>query len=345
MSGPAETADSTLESISFADLRDLLLQIFLRAGTSRRVAEVLAENCAACERDGCHSHGIFRIPGYVASLRSGWVDGRAEPVTEKVGPSFLRIDARNGFAQSALASARHGILSMLEETGVAVVAIRNSHHFSALWPDLEPLALKGYLGLAMVTGGTAVVPPGGTRRVFGTNPIAFATPVRGADPLIFDFATSAMSHGDVSIAARSGRRVPLGTGVDGQGNLTDDPSRILNEGGILPFGGHKGTALSMMVEILASGLTGGQFASQVDLTGHPGAETQRTGQLLLLFDGARGGNEAFADRVGAFLDSVRAAGMERLPSERRYAQRREAEAAGIGLSASDLHRLHGYASA
>lgn len=335
---------SDKETIGFEALRALLQRIFLRHGTNERVAAILADNCAACERDGCHSHGIFRIPGYVASLSSGWVDGRADPVATRVGPSYLRIDAKNGFAQSAVSRFEKEILSILEETGIAVVALRDAHHFSALWPDLEPFANNGYLGLTMVTGGRVVVPPGGRKRILGTNPIAFATPVAGTDPMIFDFATSAMSHGDLRIAADAGRPVPAGTGVDAAGRPTTDPHEIHDGGGILPFGGHKGAALSLMVEILASGLTGGRFSAEVDFTGFPGAETPCTGQVLILLDAARSGNEGFSQRIRAFLDAVRDAGQERLPSDRRLAHRRLSERQGIAVSRLDLARLRALAA-
>ncbi len=329
--------------LSFKELKALLKSVFERHGVSASVADILADNCAACERDGCHSHGVFRMPGYVKTLKSGWVDAEAVPALQPVGPSFLRVDARNGFAQPALAFARETIRRMIDETGVAVVAMRDSHHFSALWPDLEPFALDGAVGLTMVAGSRVVVPPGGRRRVLGTNPIAFATPVADAPPLIFDFATSSMSHGDLTLAMEAGRTVPPGTGVDGEGRLTQDPSAIHRDGGILPFGGHKGAALSMMVEILASALTGGQFSSEVDFSGFPGAETPRTGQLLLFVDPTRGGGASFGGRVRGFLESLRQAGQERLPSERRYRTRAAHERDGVPLSAPVLRSIEALA--
>lgn len=326
-------------TLSFEDLRALLKRIFLKHGASESVAAILADNCAACERDGCHSHGIFRMPGYVRNLDTGWADGKAEPSAEEVGPSFLRIDARNGFAQPAFERFRSRIAGMIAATGVAVVAIRHSHHFSALWPELEDFARDGIVGLSLVTGATVVVPPGGRKRVLGTNPIAFATPVAGSYPVIFDFATSNMSHGDLRIAAGAGRKVPMGTGVDGEGRLSDDPVAINEGGGILPFGGHKGAALSFMVEVLASALTGGKFAAEVDFTGYPGADAPKTGQLLIFVDPRRGGNDAFAERVAHFIAMLRDAGQDRLPSEQRYQRRARSVSAGINLSATDLERL------
>ena len=244
-------AHSAVEPIAFSDLVVLLRAIFERHGTSAEVAAVLAHNCASAQRDGAHSHGVFRIPGYVSTLASGWVDGRAVPVVEDVASGYVRVDARNGFAQPALAAARELLLEKARSAGIAVLAIHNSHHFAALWPDVEPFAEEGLVALSVVNSMTCVVPHGAQRPLFGTNPIAFAAPCAGSDPIVFDMATSAMAHGDVQIAARAGETLPPGIGVDSQGLATQDPNAILNGGALLPFGGHKGSALSMMVELLA----------------------------------------------------------------------------------------------
>ena len=331
--------------VPFEKLVETLAKVFEQAGVSEDNALILASNCAGCERDGGLSHGIFRIPGYVASLKSGWVDGKAEPTVERAGPAFLRVDARNGFAQPAWAKVLPQIMDVVREQGVAVVAIRDSHHFSALWPDLEPLAKAGLVALSMVTGLACVAPHGGTKPVFGTNPLAFATPVAGAEPLIFDFATSAMSNGDLRLAARAGDSVPLGTGVDADGDLSSDPASILSGGALLPFGGHKGASISLMVEILASALTGGQFSLEVDFSSHPGAETPKTGQLVVVIEPSRGNNSAFADRVRHLLDSVRDAGQARLPSDRRYRTRKQSETEGISISRAQYDALTAMSSA
>lgn len=165
--------DTLATRIPFDQLVALLEVRLRKAGMSEKVVRIIAANCASCERDGTLSHGVFRVPGYMGSLRSGWVDGSVEPVVIQASPSFIRVDAANGFSQPALAVARPLVDRAVADTGVAIVALRNSHHFSALWPDIEPFAEAGLIALTMVTGGPAVRPRGATARVFGTNPIAF----------------------------------------------------------------------------------------------------------------------------------------------------------------------------
>lgn len=318
--------------VEFDMLKSLLARIFLKHGTSEFVARILAENCAGCERDGAISHGIFRIPGYLASLNTGWVDGKAGPDITAVSPSFIRIDARNGFAQPALAIAAETIDAAVKATGIAVVATRNSHHFSALWPDVEPFARKGLMAITFVNGLANVVPHGGHTPVYGTNPIAFATPVAGADPLVVDQATSVMANGEVRLHALANRSLPEGTGVDSSGTPSTDPHAVLAGGALKTFGGYKGSSIALMVELMAGALTSGQLSFENDFGDCVGAQTPKAGQLLIVIDPERGGHSDFAKRVGLLCDRLIDAGQQRLPGARRYENRRNADLIGIPLA-------------
>jgi len=323
--------DETM-TIFFEELCLLIKKILMKAGVAEETAEILSQNCAACERDGTKSHGIFRVAGYLSSLACGWVDGKAEPKVEDCGASFIRVDAMNGFAQVCLAKARPLLMQKVFETGCCVLAIRGSHHLSALWPDVEPFADEGLCALSFVAGLPVVVAPGGCEPIFGTNPFAFAAPVAGKPPLVFDFATSALSNGDTRMAAKEGRMLAEGCGINKEGMPTTNPQEILDGGALLPFGGHKGAAIILMVEILAAALTGGHFSREVDFSGSPGAETPKTGQVFLVFDPARGGNDMFSARVRQLVDWLHESGDNvRLPGERRYANREQAKHQGITI--------------
>ena len=327
-------------SMHIDDLCDLLAGIFTRHGTSPEVAAILARNCASAERDGAESHGLFRMPGYVSTLRSGWVDGRAVPIVEEAGPAFLRVDARNGFAQPALAAAAPLAVVRAREAGACVIGLRDSHHFGALWLDVEPFAEQGLVALAVVNSMAVVVPQGGTRPVFGTNPMAFAAPRQTGHPLVFDQAASTMAHGDVRIAAEAGRDLPDGVGLDRDGRPTQNPNAILDGGALLPFGGHKGASIAMMIEVLSAALTGGLFSFEVDWSHHPGAQTPCTGECLILIDPAKTGSLArFTQRIEDLIAAMRAAGQERLPGERRFANRERSRRDGIPISAAQRTML------
>ncbi|NDW00066.1 Ldh family oxidoreductase [Salipiger sp. PrR002] len=328
--------------LPFDELVGLLTRIFEGQGLPPRVAQVLATNCATCQRDGGLSHGVFRIPGYVSTLQSGWGNPSAMPVIDEDGGTLIRVDARGGFAQVALAEARARLVAKARAEGVAALAIRNSQHFSALWPDVEPFAEEGLVALSVVNSMAVVVPPGGKTPVFGTNPMAFAAPRAGQAPYVWDQAASALAHGDVQIAAREGHELRPGTGVDAEGQPTNDPNVILNGGALLPFGGHKGASIAMTIEILAAAFTGGAFSTEVDWSQHEGAKIPLTGQFLLVMDPEHGGSHGFATRVAALSDTVRAAGQERLPGDRRAVVRAEAEQKGVALTEADMEMLQSY---
>ncbi|MFJ3522912.1 Ldh family oxidoreductase [Pseudomonas sp. NPDC090203] len=343
MSSPRDSAHT--QTISFSELTQLLTQVFVRNGTSPEVAAVLAENCASAERDGSHSHGIFRIKGYLSSLAAGWVNGHAVPKVEDVGAAFVRVDAGGGFAQPAMQAAKSLLIEKARTAGIAILAIRNSHHFAALWPDVEPFAQEGFVALSVVNSMTCVVPHDAQKPLFGTNPIAFAAPRAGGQPVVFDMATSAIAHGDVQIAAREGHMLPPGMGVDRAGQATEDPKAILDGGALLPFGGYKGSALSMMVELLSAALTGGNFSFEFDMSSTPGAQTPWTGQTIIVIDPDKGSGQSFAQRSEELVRQMHGVGQRRMPGDRRYRQRERSLAEGIVLSVADLERLKALATA
>lgn len=329
--------------IAQADLELLLQQVFMRHGTSEAVARSLAANCASAQRDGAHSHGVFRMPAYVSTLASGWVNGKAVPQVQDVASGYVRVDAGGGFAQPALEAARALLVQKARSAGIAVLAIHNSHHFAALWPDVEPFAEEGLVALSVVNSMTCVVPHGARKPLFGTNPIAFAAPCAGHAPIVFDMATSAMAHGDVQIAARKGEQLPEGMGVDRDGQPTCDPQAILDGGALLPFGGHKGSALSMMVELLAAALTGGNFSFEFDWSQHPGAKTPWTGQLVIVIDPSKAEGSRFAERSRELVEQMQAVGLNRMPGERRFREREASARDGVSVTVEEFEQLQGLA--
>ncbi|RMC29811.1 Ldh family oxidoreductase [Paracoccus alkanivorans] len=330
----------TGQRITECDLAFLLARIFRRNGCSERTATVLAANCASAEAAGSLSHGIFRIDGYVSTLRSGWVDGAAEPQIEAPAPGYLRVDARNGFAQPAFLQAREDFVARIRANGIAFMAIKDSHHFGALWPDVTPFAEEGLIALSLVNSFACSIPAGAEKPLFGTNPIAFAAPIEGSAPLVFDFATTSMANGDVQIAARAGRMLPPGMGVDSNGTPTCNPKEILDGGSLVPFGGHKGSAISMMIELMVAGLTGGQFSFEVDWSAHPGAQTPRTGQIFIGIDPEFSGGAGFVEKAGEFISRLSDAGLTTYPGYRRWKGRGTQD---IGISTEDYRRLNEYA--
>jgi len=297
-------------------------------GMSEANARSVAKVIVAAERDASFSHGLFRVAGYIATLRSGHMDGRAVPLVEDAAPSIVKVDACNGFAQPAIDAGRPLAMEKARRTGLAALAIRNSHHFAALWPDVESFAEEGFVALAFVNSRMRIAPWDARRRLLGTNPMAFACPRRGGPPLVWDQASAITAQGQVLMAAGEGRRMPDGWLLDADGNETTDPNALQAGGALRSFGGHKGSGIALMVELLAAALTGGNFGFE-DLEGElRGSATQNAGELILIIDPRGFGASGFVERVERLLDHLQQGGVSRFPSEARH-KARAANAAGV----------------
>jgi delta1-piperideine-2-carboxylate reductase len=321
-----------------AELRQLVQLAMARAGVDSLTAEAIAHSIVSAERDGTPSHGLLRVTGYLASIKSGWVDASARMTVRDVAPGVVVVDANNGFSQGALVRGRGVALQKCQTSGVSILALHNAHHFGALWPDAEWFAEQGVLCMAFVNSRSRIVAPGAAQKVLGTNPMALAAPAQ-PHPIVWDQASSVMAHGDVILAAREGRHLDLGVAVDAQGHATIDPHAVLNGGGLLPFGAHKGFMIALLVEILAAAVTGSRFGFEDTSVNYPGAQTSNGGQLFILVDATKIAGPQFEQRLALLLEHLREAGSSRMPGDRRQANRVAARAEGIRVRQADLEQL------
>ena len=315
--------------MTLAEARALVAAALERAGTRPETAAVVARALVAAEADGLKGHGLSRVASYAAQVRAGKIDGAARPAATRPAPGVLAIDAGLGFAYPALELATAELPALARAQGVAVAAIRRSHHCGAAGLPVERLAEAGLVALLFANTPAAIAPWGGRRAVFGTNPVAFACPLPGEPPIVADLSLSKVARGNILAARQKGEPIPEGWALDAEGRPTTDPAAALG-GTMVPAGEAKGTVLAMMVELLAAGLTGATYAAEassfLDAEGGPPA----TGQLILAFDpAATGGSpEHFAHLARAIAGQEGA----RLPGSRRLALRRAAEAGGIEVA-------------
>ncbi|MET3826353.1 LDH2 family malate/lactate/ureidoglycolate dehydrogenase [Sphingomonas sp. PvP055] len=321
--------------LSLDALRDLARGRLLGAGLSRPHAEAVAETMVAGERDGCASHGIYRLLVAANSIARGVVVVDAEPRVSEPATALVRVDGGGGFAQLAFESGKPRLIEKARAGGIAALAITNVVHFAALWPEVEALASEGLVALAVTPSHAWVAPAGGTRPVFGTNPIAFGWPRPGGNPFVFDFATSAVARGEIELHRRAGKPVPDDWGYDAAGNSTTDAEAVL-AGAMRTFGGHKGSALAAMVELLAGPLIG-EMTSRESLVADAGrGGSPIGGELILAIDPAGFLGDAVAEhlkRAEAMFAAIERQGA-RLPSQRRYAARQRSLADGVVLPAA-----------
>jgi LDH2 family malate/lactate/ureidoglycolate dehydrogenase len=272
--------------------------------------------------------------GYVAGLRSGRVNLAARPKVSHLRPALLRVDANGGFAPPAAELARADFIAATKACGIAAMAVVNAHHFSALWADIEPLAQAGLVCWSYVVGQCAVAPHGGTEKLMGTNPIGFGWPRPSGPPFVFDLSTSVVARGEVEMKRLAGEQLPYGWGIDPQGQPTTDPASALS-GALLPFGGYKGSALSMMVELIAGPLIGEMTSRQVAALGHKDGGPPPGGELFIAIDPAGLGGQS----AESFFENALSQPGLRLPSDRRLAARARSMAHGINISADLLTQV------
>jgi delta1-piperideine-2-carboxylate reductase len=321
-------------TLSLDEVRALATRTLTALGASRDNADAVADVITAAERDACKSHGLFRLPGYSIGLRNGRINGKAVPEVTELAPSVVQVDAKGGFAPLALKVGRAPLIEKARRQGIAAMPLVNSYHFAALWYEVEALAEQGLVAFAFVNSRSYVAPAGGTKPLFGTNPMAFGWPRKGRPPLVFDQASSASARGEIMIHKRDGKAIPQGWAIDRDGRPTTDPAAAL-AGAQLPFGGYKGSAIALMVELMASGLARSHFGFEAAAEDTGDGGPAKGGELLLAMDPARfvPGGDGGASLDHAELLFARLLGQEgtRLPSDRRYAARKRTPKEGIRI--------------
>lgn len=307
------------------EVKPLAVDALERAGCDKENADAVAECIFQAERHGAHSHGLFRMPGYLASLGSGKVNGNADPKLSNTRPAVLEVDGDGGYAPVAHRKMAKPLADLAKTQGIAMAALTNTFHFAALWQEVEMLANEGVVALACTAFKPALPPAGGTKPLYGTNPVAFAWPRKGEAPCVFDQASAVMARGEVMIAAREGHELPAGTGIDADGNPTNDPNEVL-KGALLPFGGYKGASIAMMVELLAASLIGERLSFEAAEADNNDGGPPRGGEFILAIDPGNG----LASAEGLFGKVLEQEGA-RLPGDGRRSKCAKVAADGVQI--------------
>lgn len=324
--------------LSLTEATRLAVDALTRHKVSPENASFVAGALVAAEADGLKGHGLSRLPSYCGQAASGKVNGYARPEAVQAASAAIRIDARHGFAYPALALAIEELTRLTPETGIAVAAVTRSHHCGVAGHHVEALAEKGLCGLLFANTPNAIAPWGGSRGVFGTNPIAFGAPCPNDMPLVIDLSLSKVARGRILFAREEGKAIPEGWALDPDGNPTTDPAAAL-AGTMIPMGEAKGAVLVMMVEILAAALTNARFgfeaSSFFDAEGSPPG----VGQLLIALDPGPLSGGGYGSRIAGLITAVLDQGNTRLPGQRRLNLRRQAEREGLRLTVQQYERL------
>lgn len=322
-----------MRQMSLEEASALAEAVLNAQGFSEDQTNALARVVVAGQRDECHSHGLYRLLNCVKTLKSGKVVANAQPEIHNQAPGIVRVDAKGGFSQLAFEAGLPSLAAKASTNGIAALAINHCVHFSALWVEIEAITELGLVAISCNPSHAWVAPSGGSRPLLGTNPLAFGWPRPDSQPpFIFDFATSAVARGDIELHYRENTPIPLGWGINRSGNNTQSAAEAL-EGALLTFGGHKGSALSIMIELIAGPLIGDLTSAQ-SLAHDAGAGgSPYHGELVIALDPRRFLGDALASYMAnaeTLFTSIIDQGA-RLPSQRRYAARQRTTKTGIEI--------------
>lgn len=330
------------ETIDVSSLTRLSIDAFLHAGLSVDQAEKSARMLVEADMMGLGTHGVARIPTYVNRLRLGGVDPNAPLGVEKCSSSLAIVDGGNGLGTVVGTKALDLALEMVDDNGIAYVGCRNSNHLGALAPYGLRACDDGYLLIAGTNASTTMAPWGGSETRVGNNPLCIAAPCADGMHFILDMAMSVAARGKIRAAQKAGAPIPKGWAADASGMETTDADEAL-AGFLLPAGGHKGSGLSMAVDILSGVLTGAGFLTGVSSwSEHPGAPS-RVGHFFLAIDPHRLlGKDAFASAMDQFKRIVlgtppaQASNPVMMPGEREQIRRTAALRDGLVIPADLL---------
>lgn len=310
-------------------LRALITDVFTRSEVAPDIAAVVADALVRAEADGISSHGVARVPPYAEQAKCGKVDGHARPTVTRTAAAVLDVDSRIGFAFPAIHLGLDQAVEIVGETGIVAISIKRSHHFGVAGHHVEDAANRGLVALAFSNTPAAIAPWGGKTALYGTNPIAFASPrTDGRPPLVIDLSVSTVARGKVVLAGKTGSPIPDDWALDADGTATTDANAAL-AGSMAPLGGRtagaKGAALGLMIELLCGGLTGSNFGYQGSSFFEPTGAPPSIGHLILVMDPkAFGGGAGFAARSEEMFAEILKQDGTRLPGDSRLARRADA---------------------
>lgn len=327
------------------DVNDLIrfsTEVLTSHGVPESDAHLTARSLIQADLRGINSHGLLRLPLYAEALRLGGINPMPSMTWKQASASVGVLDADAALGQVAMQSAVNFVLEHGSHHGIAAVSVANSSHYGAgaFWSD--QLAAAGFLSILTSTTGPVVAPHGGMEKILGTNPLTLGAPSAGDWPLTADLATSNGAYGKLIAARNEGRQLPDGWAVDSQGNPTTDPAAAA-KGSMIPFGGHKGSAISVLLEAFAASLTEATYAFEtVDIWSNP-ASRMNNGHLLIgLSTAAFTGRTHTEARVHNLQERVRGSGPE---GKIAYSPgdperlREKSHAVGVPLPASTVQQL------
>ena len=309
-----------MPKFSIDELNELAAAAFRAHGAADNAARITAKYLVEADAQGLGTHGVARVPAYCDHLKHGRALGDAVPKIANERGAACLVDAGLGLGFEPTEFALKEAVDRASKHGVSFVGVTRSHHCGALGILLEPVAARGMVGIAFSNAPSAIMAWGGTKPIFGTNPIAAIFPRKNGAPLVIDMSLTQVTRGQILLYKNAGKQLPEGWGMDKDGKPTNDAQKILVGGSLYAVGGLKGTMLALAVELICCALTGAALSHEVASMHTNEGPPLRLGQSFIAIDpGALAGSEVYFERVETLVAAMLADDGVRLPGDRRHA--------------------------
>lgn len=322
-----------------------VLAMLRRRGVKEQHARIVAACLVRADLRGVHSHGIARLPVYLERLERGMVNPSPSLAVERRTAAAAALDGDNGLGFVVAHKAMEVAMDLAADCGVGLVAARHSNHFGMAANYLLQAVEAGYIAVVCSNASRSMPPWGGRAALLGTNPWAMAAPSGTQVPFVFDMSPAVAARGKIRQAERRGQAIPPGYALDAEGRPTTDPAEAM-KGVVLPLGGHKGSGIAMMIDILAGVFAGAGFAGEVHDQYREWDRPQNVGHFLMAMKpGLFIPEDAFRQRMDVLAGRVhhapRADGVDEivLPGELEARLEGERRRSGIPYPARDLEAL------
>jgi ureidoglycolate dehydrogenase (NAD+) len=334
MAGTSAVSTET-QRVPLAKLMLFAQRVLMAVGVPEEDATIVAECLTFANLSGIDTHGVVRLAHYVRRLQNGSIVARPRMVFECPAPALGILDAGDSLGHVATYRACTEAMQLAAAVGSGTIVVKNSSHFGMTGYYASRMISQGYTAIIMTSTDRMLIPFGGRKPFFGTNPICIGFPTPGDIPLILDMATTSIPYGKIVLAQTEGKPIPPDWGFDALGNPATDPNRIV---GLHPIAGPKGSGLAMVIDIFCSLLSGMPWGPHINQMYVDLDKPRKLGHFVIALDVNRFlGLDVFKQHLGQMIAELGAmppaAGFKRVhyPGEVEGENRRQRRAEGIPI--------------
>lgn len=324
-----------MKKIKLEDLREFSVKALMNAGLTKENAKMTADVLITTDTFGVLTHGTKNLNQYIQKMHAGGLDAKAEPTVEAEGPAFAILNGNKAVGMVSGCKAMNLAIEKAKQCGIAYVGVKNSCHFGAAGYYANLAAREGLIGLSMSNADPVIAVPNGSKKAIGTNPFSFAAPLGNGKSIFLDIALSNVAALKVIMAQEKNQQIPDTWLVDEEGLPTTDAFKFPKNASLQPMAAHKGYGFAVLVELLASVMTGAGILSQVTSWNLDLSSTNNAGHAFIAIDISKMlPMDMFVSRINQMAEELKngpkAKGAEKifLPGEMEWERREKALSSG-----------------